>query len=115
MTSPRTTRRPDDKPFDFDLDAVKSEVELRPWVIKFAGRRWTFAHLQSLSIWPLMDGVGGGDVATVVASFRAALGEAEWEEFRKIELPQFKMTALFNAYEKHCGTSVGESEASASS
>ena len=35
----RSVRRPDDQPFDFNLDAVEAEVDLIPFVFRYAGRR----------------------------------------------------------------------------
>lgn len=109
MTS---TKRPDDKPFDFNLDAVKAEVDLSPFVVQWGGRRWTFAHAQTINIWPMIEAAEQGDLAATRATFQGALGDEEWAAFQRQALPQYKMAALFNAYQKHCGITVGESPAS---
>jgi hypothetical protein len=109
------TSKTPDKPFDFNLDAVKAEVDLTPFVVQFAGERWSFAHIQDISVWPILEGVGGGDLATIQATLQAALGAQAWTKFKTKHLPQHKMIALFNAYEKHCGASAGESPASSDS
>lgn len=117
MTSTPTkkpARRPDDSPFDFNLDAVQSEVELRPFVFQYAGRRWTMQHLQALNIMPLMAAAQSGDAAAMLGAFREALGD-DWPEFEKVGLPQWKLQPLFDAYSKHCGTQPGESPASSDS
>jgi hypothetical protein len=44
MTSTTRKRPSDDQPFDFNLDTVKSEVDLTPFRVQWAGRRWEFAH-----------------------------------------------------------------------
>lgn len=113
MTARTATKTADDQPFDFNLDAVKSEVELTPFRVHFDGRRWEFAHIEGLDIWDLVEAAEGGEVKAMVGVFRISLGE-QWEDFRKVKLPQFKMKALFTEYRKHCGMEPGESEASGS-
>ncbi|KOV07522.1 hypothetical protein [Streptomyces sp. XY533] len=111
MATRTATKPADDQPFDFNLDAVESEVELRPFRIHFNGRRWTFEHLEGLDIWDLVEAAEGGQVKAMIGIFEISLGE-QWPEFRQIKLPQYKMKALFTAYQKHCGLKPGESEAS---
>jgi hypothetical protein len=111
VTSRTARPTPDDQPFDFNLDAVKAEVELTPFRFHFDGRRWEMAHLQDLDIWDLVEAAEGGDVKAMLGSFKLALGD-DFDDFRKIRLPQYKLTALFKAYQKHCGLEPGESAAS---
>src|SRR5687768_4518345 len=112
------TRRPagkaDDKPFDFNLNAVRSEVDLTPWRVVWGpeDRRWTFTHMQELDAWELISAAGQGDLAATVAVFKAALGEEQYKEFRKIPLPQYKANKLFDAYAEHSGVDLGESQGS---
>jgi hypothetical protein len=113
-TKKPAARRPDDAPFDFNLDAVQAEVELRPFVFQYAGRRWTMQHLQGLDIMPLIAAAGGGDAAAMLGAMREALGD-DWPEFQKKGLPQYKVLPLFKAYQEHCGTDSGESLASSDS
>ncbi len=118
MTTQKKTaaaRRPDDKPFDFNLDAVKAEVELTPFTFQHQGRRWQFAHLQALDIMSLLKDAQLGDVPAMIAAFREALGDSEWADFQKAGLPQYKVKQLFEAYAKHCGMESGESQASSDS
>ncbi|MFJ7963128.1 hypothetical protein [Streptomyces sp. NPDC096324] len=114
-TRTATSKAPDDKPFDFNLDAVQAEVDLTPWRVHWDGRRWEFAHLQDLDVWGLMEAAEGGEVKAMTGVFRAALGDKDWDAFRKVRLPQYKLEALFKAYQKHCGVGQGESEASSDS
>jgi hypothetical protein len=102
---------PDDQPFDFNLDAVKSEVELTPFRVHFDGRRFEFDHIEGLDIWDLVEAAEGGEIKAMIGVFRTSLGD-QWEDFRRIKFPQYKMKALFTAYRKHCGMEPGESEAS---
>lgn len=103
----------DSQPFDFNLDAVESEVELKPFRIHFNGRRWELQHLEALDIWDLLEAAEQGDTGAMVGAFKAALG-GDFDDFRKVKLPQYKMKALFNAYRDHCGIEEGESLASES-
>ncbi|MCP9205498.1 hypothetical protein [Streptomyces cucumeris] len=120
MSTPRTatkrsTARPDDSPFDFNLDAVEAEADLTPWMVHWDGRRWEFEHAQALDVWGLMESAEQGDIGATVGIFRLALGKEQWADFRKIRMPQYKMTALFRAYREHCGLAEGESAASSGS
>ncbi|WP_030569570.1 hypothetical protein [Streptomyces aureocirculatus] len=112
--APAKTARQDDQPFDFNLDAVKAEVDLTPWRVHWNDRRWEFAHLQDLDVFELMAAAERGEVGAMLGVFEAALGE-QFPEFRKIRLPQYKLQALFDAYRKFCGMAEGESQASSSS
>ncbi|MFE9935846.1 hypothetical protein [Streptomyces hirsutus] len=115
-----TSSQSDDEVFDFDLNAVQAESELRPFRFMWASkqnpnRRLTMQHLEGLNVWPLMVAADGGDASAMVGVFQTALGDDQFEEFRKTPLPQYKMKALFDAYRKHCGTESGESPASSGS
>jgi hypothetical protein len=116
MTQPKNTaaKRPDDKPFDFNLDAVAAEVNLTPFVFQYKDRRWTFEHMQALDIMPLIESAQHGDASAVIGTFREALGK-QWPAFQKAGLPQWKAQKLFDAYQKHCGMEPGESQASPAS
>ncbi|MFF9240108.1 hypothetical protein ACF1AL_14915 [Streptomyces sp. NPDC014801] len=109
----RTATKPDDQPFDFNLDTVKAESDLAPWRVHWDGRRWEFRHAEELDVWGLAEGAEAGDIGATMAIFRLALGDEQWADFRKIKLPQYKMKALFEGYKKYCG--LGESEASPAS
>ncbi|WP_432091832.1 hypothetical protein [Streptomyces sp. NRRL F-5630] len=109
----RAAKPADDEPFDFNLDAVKAESDLTPFRVHFDGRRWEFAHLEGLDIWDVVEAADGGDLQAVLGALRLALGD-QYTEFRKIRLPQYKVMALFRAYQRHCGMEPGESEASES-
>ncbi|GGP56060.1 hypothetical protein [Streptomyces abikoensis] len=108
----RTAAR-DDQPFDFNLDAVQAEVDLSPWRVHWAGRRWEFAHMQALNVWELVEAAEAGDTQAMVGIFKAALG-GQWQDFHATPLPQYKLRALFDAYRRHSGLEPGESGASAS-
>lgn len=110
-TTRKTPARPrpaDDQPFDFNLDTVKREVDLTPFRVQWGGKRWEFAHLQGLDIWPLLEGAKQGDLAATAAAFEAALGPKQFAEFRKIPLAQDQAKKLFDAYAEHCGVDLGE-------
>lgn len=113
-TATKRTSTPDDQPFDFNLDTVKAETELRPFRVHFGGRRYEMAHLEALDVWTLMDVAERGEIGAMLGAFKAALGD-DYEDFRKQGLPQYKLKALFEAYRKHCGVDEGESPASSDS
>ncbi|MCR8574672.1 hypothetical protein ACIPXV_02760 [Streptomyces libani] len=115
MTTRTATNKQDDQPFDFNLDAVQAEVDLTPWRVHWAGRRWEFDHMQNLDVWPLMEAADAGDVEAIMGIFRTALGAEQWAAFRKEPLPQYKMKALFDEYRKYSGLAEGESAASSGS
>lgn len=111
MTTRTATKTPDDQPFDFNLDTIEAEVELRPFRVHFGGKRWTFTHMQELDAWDTIEAAAAGDIGVVVESMKLALGD-QWEDFRKIPMPQHKLMPLFKAWQRHSGVNAGESEAS---
>lgn len=119
MSAPRTATkrspaRPDDEPFDFNLDAVRAEAELTPFVVHWDGRRWEFEHMQALDAWELLAAAEGGEISAITGALELALGD-QWKDFRAIKLPQYKLMPLFKAWQKHCGLEPGESSASSGS
>lgn len=116
MTTNRAAKPADDEVFDLNLNAVEAESDLRPFRFLWGkdNRRFTMAHMEGLNIWPLAEAADGGDSSAMIGIFRTALGE-DWDNFRKVPLPQYKMKALFKAYQKHSGANPGESEASSDS
>jgi hypothetical protein len=116
MSNTKAVRRPDDSPFDLNLDTVRAEAELTPYVVQWFGRRWSFAHLQGLDTWHFADLGDVGDMESICDTLQTALGDEQWEEFRTAgPLPGYKMKALFQGYQRHCGFRPGESGASTSS
>ncbi|KND30081.1 hypothetical protein [Streptomyces stelliscabiei] len=114
-TQGKAPTRPDDQPFDFNLDAVKAEVESTPFIVHWNGRRFEFAHMQDLDSWELLAAADGGEANAVMGSLRLALGGEQWKAFREKPLPQYKLMPLFKAWQKHCGMEEGESSASSDS
>ncbi|MCX4676694.1 hypothetical protein OG413_15525 [Streptomyces sp. NBC_01433] len=119
MSSTRTATA-DDQVAEFNLNAVQAETSLAPFRFLWASkadpnRRLTMQHMEGLNVWPLMAAADNGDAAAMAGIFRVALGDEEWEEFRRTPLPQYKLKALFKAYQKHSGQEPGESLASSDS
>lgn len=98
-------KRPDDQPFDFNLDAAVPTRELTPFVFNWKQRRWEMKHLEELDIWGVVEAAQGGDVEAMTGAFRLALGQ-QWEDFRRTNLPQWRFKALFRAYRQHCGLNI---------
>jgi hypothetical protein len=118
-TRTATSKSADDEVFDFNLNAVEAESDLRPFRFLWASkedpnRRLSMQHMEALNVWPLMTAAEGGDAGAMAGIFKTALGD-DWEEFHKTPLPQYKMKALFKAYQKHSGIESGESGASSTS
>lgn len=118
-TATKASPTADDDVFNFNLNAVKAEVDLTPFRFLWKtednpNRRWEMKHLQELDTWEVVAAAENGDMAAMVGCFEAAMGKAEWKEFHKIPIPQYKFKALFDAYRKHCGE-TGEEEASSDS
>lgn len=118
MTAPaRKNLRPaDDQPFDFNLNAVRAEVDLSPWRILWGpdNKRWTFRHLEELDEWSLVAAADKGEGAAMMAIFKEALGD-QWAEFRKIPMPRYAAKELWKRYREHCGIEEGESNGSTDS
>jgi len=112
----RIPARPDNKPYDLDLDAVKAEVELTPFVFHWAGKRWAMIHALELDMWDLIEAADLGDLAAMSKALETAMGDAEkWKAFRATPMPQYKMKALWEAYQKHAGVEPGEFQRSTAS
>lgn len=109
-----TNRPADDKPFDFNLDSAKAEVDLAPFRFQWGGKRWAMTHVQELDAWGLIAATGSRDLDVITKMFQVALGD-QYESFTEIPLPQYKLQALFDAYMEYCGVDPGESLASTDS
>ncbi len=113
MSTARTPRagagkpghRPDDQPFEFNLDTAEPPRELAPFTFHWHGRRWTMRHLEELDVWEVVQAAEGGDIQAMTGAFKLALGQ-DWEAFRAHDLPQWRFMALFRAYRDHCGVDV---------
>lgn len=114
-TTKASTKRADDEPFDFNLDALKPEAEHRPFLLHFAGRRWTLTNVNELNAWDIAAAAQGGEVEAVIGALRLALGD-QWADFQKLQLPQWKVMPLFRAWKQASGdVDPGESSASSDS
>jgi len=117
-TARKTLKPADDKPFDFNLDAVEDEVELLPWRVHHGGRRWVFKHPEEIDAWGILtedENNGDGEITAMIGVFKVALGEEQFAEFRKVPLPMKKLKRLFEEYQKHGGVEPGESQGSTAS
>ncbi len=108
---PAPARRPDDRPFDFNLDAVRASAQAIPFVFQHAGRRWNVEHLDQMEAWDLLEAADKGETQAMRAIFSLGMGK-QWPAFRALSLKRFQLTALFTAYREHCGDTPGESPAS---
>jgi hypothetical protein len=114
-TRTATTKPADDQPFDLNLDALKPDAELRDFRVHFGGRRWTLTNMNLLDAWDILALAQGGDLEATAGSLRLALGD-QWEDFKKLGMPQWKIKPLFKAWQQHSGdVDPGESSASSDS
>lgn len=118
----KTLKPADNKPFDFNLDAVEAEVDLTPWRVHFGGQRWVFKHPQEIDVWDVVaedEAAGPNGMsanASMLAVFKCALGDVQYKEFRKIRpLENFRLEQLMKAYKAYGGVKEGESEGSTDS
>ncbi|WP_155885097.1 hypothetical protein [Actinomadura flavalba] len=110
------SKAPDDKPFDFNLDSVRVEKDLRPFRFRYDGQRFEMAHRETLDQIKMMEAVeAAGEAGGTLASLRLALGDDQWRELRKIGLRGTQLQKLSDAYDAFCGTTTGESPASTDS
>jgi len=107
--------RDDSNPFDFNLDAFKSEVDLSEFVFHWSGKRWTMTHAQALDSWGLIAASAGRELDMIAGMFKVAMGGVQYTEFIRVPLPQYKLLALFDAYMDYCGVDPGELQASTDS
>ena len=111
-----TSKRPDDKPYDFNLDAVKVEKDLPPFRFPYKGEQFEMKHREYLDQIPILEAnESGGDATATLTALRTALGKEQWEKIRKLGLFRKQMNALLNAYDEFCGAEQGESSGSTDS
>ncbi|MEU1496051.1 hypothetical protein [Streptomyces sp. NPDC005732] len=122
MSTRTATKSPstDGQPFEFNLNTVRAEVELKPFRFLWGtkddpNRRFVMKHLMELDVWDLLAAADSGNIGAMIGAFKAALGEDEFASFQKTPLPQYKLQALFKAYREACGDAEGESPASSDS
>lgn len=117
-TSARNGKSADDQVYELNLNAVKVEANgLPPFRFLWgpSNKRFEMAHRNTLDQIPIMEAAARSEVEGVLETFRQALGERQWREFRKIPLDIAHRDELMEAYSKHCGVELGESLASTSS
>jgi hypothetical protein len=85
----------------FDLDAVPPPMPLEPFPFTWGGQSFTLDHLQGLDAWALTEATEGGDTRAMTGSLRVALGD-QYEQFRALGLPQYKVRPLWKAWIAHC-------------
>lgn len=106
-----------DKPVVFNLDAVKSDVDLAPFRFAFKGKQYQLPHLSDGDAFPFFDGMvdGMSDGALMYRTFTLGLGAEALAQLRAAGMPGYKFNALLIAWQKHSGVTPGESPASTGS
>lgn len=115
MTTRPAKTTPDNQPFEFNLDALKPSAELAEFRVHFGGKRFVLTNINELDAWQILAMAQGGDLRAVTGSLMLALGD-QWEDFKALGMPQWKLMPLFRAWQKHSGDlDPGESGASSDS
>lgn len=105
----------DNEPFDFNLDSVKVEKDLRPFRVNFHGKRYEMTHRELIDQVPILEAAErGGEAEATIVSLRTSFGD-QWPDIRKLGLKRGELQALSDAYDKFCGTDQGESSGSTDS
>lgn len=110
----------------YDLDARYAEVVKEPFQFRWAGKEWELPHFGDID-WRAAglatqieavvgdDGNAEIDVSVLQQLFDYAFGPEQAARWAKVRQPVTAMTMLFTDWQKHGGTSVGESSASTDS
>jgi len=116
VTPKKTTPPEAAEPKGFDLDAFIAEARQDPFRFKLGGRWFELVHAGQLDKRLLteldFDRVGP---STFLPLMRAGMTEADWEAFDALPVPLSAVGELFEQWQAHGGTSVGESSASSTS
>lgn len=110
----------------FDLDAAYAEARQEPFRFTWKGQDWELAFFGDLDwraaglakeIEALADGRDTAEVTLDMLDrlFTYGLGPEQADRWDKVQQNVGALTLLFEAWQKHAGTSVGESPASTSS
>jgi hypothetical protein len=96
---------PDDKPFDFNLDAYVKGLDLEPFRFHWKDRRWQMEHFDAIDSWEMGKAARSGNDADII---KLAMGNEQFAEFRKIPLLVGGLREVTERYFKHCGVDLGE-------
>jgi hypothetical protein len=96
-----------------DFFTLKREAAGEPFVVKIDGETLTIPHVKSLNQFDLAELMESAtsDLQFTSQVFKIALGD-DFAKLRALGLNEPELSALFEAYNKHCGVNAGESSAS---
>jgi hypothetical protein len=88
-----------------DLDSLEAEDSYEPFIVHVDGQRFQLKDARELDYIVL-------EYAEQSPQnfFHAALGDESFAKFRKIEIPQWKVAKLMDAYRKHFGLTESAGE-----
>ncbi|HEY5987002.1 MAG TPA: hypothetical protein VIV12_11600 [Streptosporangiaceae bacterium] len=103
----------------FDLDAVEAEASGKDFTFKLGGVEFVMPALSRLDRKAVKrvakETSGKGEIDSIDAMLRIALGDEQWEKFDELPLTLAGVKDLFEAWSDHSGIDVGESSASTDS
>jgi hypothetical protein len=102
--APSTVQAPDEV---FDLDALEAEEEHRPFRFRLGGEVFEMAHIQEMD-WSVAVLLEQGQIDVMLAE---TLGD-QYEAFRDLGLPSWKMDELMIAWGQHVGIPLEKLQAS---
>jgi hypothetical protein len=92
----------------FDLDVLERDVTPEPFRFRLGGQTWTMADPPSMD-WKAGGPLNSGDPLLIMETF---LGPEQWERFKTLDMPGWKLDRLFRAWGAHFGVEIPESQAS---
>ena len=95
----------------FDLDALERDGKSQPYKVRLGGKVFTFSDPYEMD-WKKNEAIDPSDNED---SLRALLGDEQYAEFAKVELPVWKLQELNSRIGRHYAKYVGsQGEGSAS-
>lgn len=107
---------PQDKPkIHLNLDTLERENAPEPFAVVLGGKRYVLDDAQQVDSRELLAAQLAYMNGDPTKSLQVVVPEADREKFFGNRLPNYKLTALFKAYNEHYGIDPGEASASPNS
>lgn len=104
MTQPRNPAKPKvpNRSSTFDLDALEKDAKApKPLPVRLGGEEFVFNDIDEADYWRELTQVG--DNENVEDQLRFMLGEEEYERFKTLPMPGWKLRALMKRLDEHFG------------
>jgi hypothetical protein len=100
---------------DLNLDSYERSEPPKPFSVLIGGKRYVLRDAPEIDYRELLEGFHAAQAGDPAPSIRAIVAEKDRDAFFANELPGYKMTELFAAYNEHFGLNPGEAGASPTS